>query len=45
MGKTTHLACNKRIKEMGGKAQCCYCVPHENCEINNPPSKLKREKS
>lgn len=28
-----HTACNKRIKEMGGNAQCCYCIPHEGCEI------------
>ena len=30
MGET-HLACQKRIEEEGGKATCCYCNPHEGC--------------
>jgi hypothetical protein len=29
----THFACNKRIKEEGGKAKCCFCFPHNNCEF------------
>ncbi len=29
---TTHYCCNKRLREEGGKAQCCECVPHEGCE-------------
>src|ERR1700690_1009988 len=27
----THYACDARIKEMGGKAQCCGCFPHNGC--------------
>lgn len=34
----THSCCNKRLKEMGGKAQCCYCVPHDGCEFTTSPS-------
>ena len=33
----THSACLKRIREEGGKARCCYCVPHIDCEINSTP--------
>ena len=33
----THSACLKRIREEGGKARCCYCVPHKDCEINSTP--------
>ena len=36
-GEETHSACQKRIKEEGGKARCCYCVSHKNCEINSTP--------
>lgn len=28
----THSACNRRLKKEGEKTQCCYCVPHEDCE-------------
>lgn len=31
----THGCCNKRLKEEGGKARCCMCVPHKECEIQN----------
>lgn len=31
----THSCCNKRLQEQGGKAYCCYCVPHENCIYKN----------
>src|SRR3990167_2488369 len=36
-GEETHSACLKRIKEEGGKARCCYCVSHKDCEINSTP--------
>jgi len=29
----THVACESRIDQLGGKAQCCYCVPHDDCEL------------
>lgn len=29
----THSCCSKRLSKEGGKARCCYCVPHEGCEI------------
>lgn len=29
----THTACNARIKKEGGNARCCYCEPHEGCEL------------
>ena len=29
----THVACDKRIKEEGGKATCCDCDPHVGCEL------------
>src|SRR3990167_10269088 len=32
-GEETHSACQKRIKAEGGKARCCYCVPHKDCEF------------
>lgn len=32
----THTACDKRIKKEGDKTRCCYCVPHEGCELNKP---------
>lgn len=31
---TTHYCCNARLKKEGGKARCCECVPHKNCESN-----------
>lgn len=33
----THAVCKKRLKEEGGQAHCCFCVPHPNCEINDYP--------
>src|SRR3990167_6168460 len=36
-GEETHSACLKRIREEGGKARCCYCVSHKDCEINSTP--------
>jgi hypothetical protein len=30
----THTVCNKRLKEEGGKAKCCYCVKHSGCELS-----------
>lgn len=29
----THSACDARLQSEGGKAQCCYCKPHEGCMI------------
>jgi len=29
----THTACNARIKKEGGQSKCCYCDPHEGCEL------------
>lgn len=42
----THYVCATRLKQEGGEAHCCYCVPHEGCEISEAPylSKQKREK-
>lgn len=37
----THTACNSRIKNEGGKSRCCYCVPHENCDLSKPVSEGK----
>lgn len=36
MNKETHTACGLRILREGGEATCCYCNPHEDCEINEP---------
>lgn len=36
-GEETHSACLKRIREEGGKARCCYCVPHKDCEFVPTP--------
>lgn len=33
-GSLTHFCCNGRLKELGGKSQCCQCVPHNDCELN-----------
>lgn len=35
----THSCCNKRLKEEGGKAKCCFCSPHEDCELSNKSKK------
>ena len=32
----THTACDRRLEVEGGKARCCYCVPHGNCELITP---------
>mgnify|MGYP001558757075 CR=1 FL=1 len=32
----THSCCNYRLKKEGGKARCCVCVPHNDCEYNKP---------
>lgn len=29
-----HTVCNKHLKEIGDKAQCCECVPHNDCEFS-----------
>ena len=39
----THSCCNKRLREEGGKARCCYCFPHEGCEFNQPEEECKHE--
>lgn len=31
MSEETHTACNARLAAEGGKARCCYCVPHDGC--------------
>lgn len=31
----THSACDARIEAEGGKATCCYCNPHEGCELTS----------
>ena len=47
----THGCCDKRLQKEGGKARCCYCVPHEKCEFNqleklkSGENKDKREKN
>ena len=38
----THSACNKRIRNEGGKARCCYCVPHSHCEFSTPKPELSK---
>ncbi len=30
----THHVCHTRLKTEGGEAQCCECVPHDNCDLN-----------
>jgi len=42
---STHFACNNRIKKEGGKATCCACVPHEECELENKTMKEEKQKS
>jgi len=37
----THRACETRLSLEGGKARCCDCVPHENCDFNKPELKEK----
>jgi hypothetical protein len=38
----THSCCNTRLKEMGGKATCCYCDPHLFCDIKIAELKKKK---
>jgi len=33
IGSTTHQTCSNRLDKEGGKAQCCNCVPHNNCNL------------
>lgn len=37
----THSCCNARLKKEGGKAMCCYCNPHKDCEFTNKASQPK----
>ena len=37
----THSCCNKRLKEEGGKARCCYCVFHKDCGNDQPTPSLE----
>ena len=37
---TTHSACKSRFEKEGGKTRCCYCVPHEDCDFNQPQTSL-----
>lgn len=39
----THAACSKRIQQKGGKAHCCYCVPHSHCEFRQSPIPQPKE--
>ena len=32
--ENTHCCCDKRLKEEGGQARCCYCNPHNDCKLN-----------
>ena len=34
----SHACCNKRLLEEGGKARCCTCRPHDECEFTTTPS-------
>lgn len=38
----THSACNYRLAQEGGKARCCYCVPHEGCELSAEPKPTEK---
>ena len=29
----THGACENRLKKEGGKARCCVCRPHKDCNL------------
>lgn len=33
---TTHVVCSNRLRANGGKSQCCMCVAHEFCNLNEP---------
>ena len=32
---STHICCNNRLKKEGGKARCCICIPHKNCNLSD----------
>lgn len=34
----THICCSARFEKEGGQARCCYCVPHEGCELPALPT-------
>jgi len=38
----THTCCKPRLKKEGGKARCCYCVPHEGCEMKEKIKKVSK---
>lgn len=38
----THSACQSRIKKEGGKAKCCYCVPHKDCDLKPMNKKVHK---
>lgn len=40
---STHSCCNARLKAEGGKARCCYCVPHEDCGLTQRGAVSKLE--
>jgi hypothetical protein len=43
MSNETHSACDARLTVEGGKTQCCYCVPHEGCELTLPRPPASRK--
>lgn len=34
MREHTHSACMPRIEAEGEHTQCCFCRPHDDCELN-----------
>lgn len=38
----THTCCKARLEKEGGKARCCYCVPHEDCDFTPTTEMEKR---
>lgn len=32
----THACCQNRLAKEGGKAKCCDCHPHEDCNMDSP---------
>lgn len=38
----THTACDARLKAEGLKTRCCYCVPHDGCEMRGDHGKLDK---
>lgn len=37
---TTHIVCNTRLEKEGGKARCCRCVPHKDCDFLREEEKI-----